>query len=103
VIVLPVVLASAAYGMWVAFRGYYIDVGWTVGAAFRRMTDWSPWPDIAVRALAVFLAALCLITFGLALRAALRRDRSVPPLSDDTMPGSRIRPPLPVGAGASRA
>jgi hypothetical protein len=100
VAVLPVVLLSAAYGLWVAFRGYYIDIGWTVGAAFRRMTDWSPWPDIGVRALIVFLALLCLAVFGLALRAALRRDRDSGPLGDDTLPGAPIRPPVTVGAGA---
>jgi hypothetical protein len=99
-VVLPVVLASGAYGMWVAFRGYYVDIGWSIGQAFRRMTDWSPWPDKGVRALILFLLALCLITLGLAVWTAVRRERELPPMDDDTMPGARIRPPLPVSAGA---
>jgi Predicted membrane protein (DUF2142) len=74
VIVLPPIVASAAYGLVVAFIGFYVDIGWTAGRAWRQMTDWSPWPDLAAKGIAVAVAVLCLVTFALAVRAALRRD-----------------------------
>ena len=35
----------AAYGLSVAFRGYYVDVGWTVEEGWQQMIAWSPWPE----------------------------------------------------------
>jgi 4-amino-4-deoxy-L-arabinose transferase-like glycosyltransferase len=76
-VVIPVALASAAYGLWVAFSGFYIDVGWSLRAAWQRMVDWSPWPDLGARGLVVTLMVLSVVAFVLAVRAALRRDEPV--------------------------
>ena len=74
--VLPVVvalaLAGAGYGMWFAFRGYYLDVDWTLAEGWERMVQWSPWPDSAVRSLAVGVVLLSLLAMVVAVRTALR-------------------------------
>lgn len=72
VIVLPLALASAVYGLVVAFYGYYVDIGWTVRQAWTRMLDWSGAPAWAGTGLAAGLILLSLIAFGLAIRAAVR-------------------------------
>lgn len=72
VVVLPLVLASAVYGLLVAFYGYYVDVGWTARQGWTRMLDWSAAPGWAGTAVAAGLVVLSLIAFGLAIRAALR-------------------------------
>jgi 4-amino-4-deoxy-L-arabinose transferase-like glycosyltransferase len=77
VVLLPVTLAYAAYGLWVAFRGFYVDIGWSLRDAWQRMVDWSPWPDLGARALVVVLIVLSLVAFAVAVRAALRRDPAV--------------------------
>jgi 4-amino-4-deoxy-L-arabinose transferase-like glycosyltransferase len=82
VLLLPVLL-SAGFGLWVGFRGYYIDVGWTVGQAWERMTDWSPLPDSAVRVLAGGVVVLALVALAVAVRSALRRDGGSPPEEHD--------------------
>jgi 4-amino-4-deoxy-L-arabinose transferase-like glycosyltransferase len=69
-LVLPPVLLVAAYGLVVAFRGFYVDAGWTIGQAWRRMTDWSALPDWGVRALAVAVAVTSLVAFAVAVRSA---------------------------------
>ncbi len=81
---LPPVLLSAAFGLWVGFRGYYVDIGWTVSEAWQRMTDWSPLPDSAVRGLAVVVGLLALVAVAVAVRTALRRDDGrTPPEAHD--------------------
>ena len=70
---LPLVLLVAVYGLLVAFDGYYVDVGWTVAAAWQRMVDWSAAPGWAAQGLVAGMALLSLLAFGLAVRAALRR------------------------------
>jgi hypothetical protein len=72
--VLPPVLLTAAYGLVVAFRGFYVDAGWTIGQAWKRMTDWSALPDWGVRALAVAVAVTSLVAFAVAVRSAWRRQ-----------------------------
>ena len=80
-LVLPSVLVSAAYGLWVGFLGFYVDVGWSVRGAWVRMTDWSPLSDLAVRSLAVGVVLLALLAIVVAVRTALR------PIDDDGVPG----------------
>ena len=77
-VVLPFVLASAAYGLWVGFRGFYLDVGWTLGAAWARMVAWSPFPDWAAVGLLIGLVLLSLLAFALAVRSALRPATDAP-------------------------
>jgi 4-amino-4-deoxy-L-arabinose transferase-like glycosyltransferase len=68
--VLPVVvalaLANAGYAMWFAFRGYYLDVDWTLAEGWERMVQWSPWPEWAVAGLGVAILLVGLIALGLA-------------------------------------
>jgi 4-amino-4-deoxy-L-arabinose transferase-like glycosyltransferase len=73
VVLLPLSLVVAVYGLWVAFDGYYIDIGWTVAAAWQRMVDWSAAPGWAAQGLVAGMVLLSLLAFGLAVRAALRR------------------------------
>jgi 4-amino-4-deoxy-L-arabinose transferase-like glycosyltransferase len=74
-IALPAVLASAAYGLWVAFLGFYRDVGWSLGSAWARMVAWSPFPGWAAVGLLIALVLLSLVAFGLAVWTALRAPR----------------------------
>jgi len=87
-IVLPAVLASAAYGLWVAFLGFYRDVGWSLGSAWARMVAWSPFPGSAAVGLLVALVLLSLVAFGLAVWTAFRAPR------DDVAAPTR---PIPLG------
>jgi 4-amino-4-deoxy-L-arabinose transferase-like glycosyltransferase len=73
VVTLPLSLVVAVYGLWVAFDGYYLDIGWTVSAAWQRMVDWSAAPGWAAQGLVAGMVLLSLLAFGLAVRAALRR------------------------------
>jgi 4-amino-4-deoxy-L-arabinose transferase-like glycosyltransferase len=73
-LLLPPVLVSAGFGLWVGFRGYYIDIGWTAGRAWQRMIDWSPLPDWAVRGVVGGVVMLALVALAVAVRAALRPD-----------------------------
>jgi 4-amino-4-deoxy-L-arabinose transferase-like glycosyltransferase len=82
-LLLPPVLLSAAFGLWVGFRGYYVDVGWTVAEAWQQMTDWSPLPDSAVRGLAGAVLLLALVAEAVAVRVALRRDDGRRPPAED--------------------
>jgi 4-amino-4-deoxy-L-arabinose transferase-like glycosyltransferase len=75
VIALPVALGVAAYGLLVAFYGYYVDEGWTLHQAWTRMLDWSAAPGSAGIGLVGLLVLLSLATFGLAVRAAVRGPR----------------------------
>jgi hypothetical protein len=86
VIVLPLVLASAVYGLLVAFYGYYIDEGWTVRQGWTRMMDWSAAPGWAGTGLAGGLVVLSLLVFGLAIRSAVRP--TVTELEGGPVPGS---------------
>jgi hypothetical protein len=88
VLLLPPALLVAAYGLWVGFQGYYVDVGWTLEDAWRRMTDWSPLPDWTVRGLAGAVVLLALVAVAVAVRAALRRD-------DGRTPPEEHGPPVP--------
>lgn len=87
VLVLPPVLVLAAYGLWVGFRGFYIDIGWSVDAAWRRMTDWSPLPDWTVRGLVLGVAVLAVVAMVVAVRSALRpvHDEDNPQVSRTTV------------------
>lgn len=90
VIVLPLVLASAVYGLLVAFYGYYVDIGWTARQGWTRMLDWSAAPSWAGTGLVGGLVVLSLLAFGLAIRAAVR-----PTVTE-------IEGPTPSGYGATR-
>lgn len=91
VVILPVALAYAAYGLWVAFRGFYVDLGWSLRDAWQRMVDWSPWPDLGARALVVALVVLSLVALALTVRAALQRgdDDDAPAADSVTHPTER--------------
>ena len=92
---LPLVLLVAVYGLLVAFDGYYIDVGWTVADAWKRMVDWSAAPGWMATGLAGGLVVLSLVLLALTVRAALRRQE------DDGAPGSLDAAPAePVAVGA---
>jgi len=90
VVALPLVLASAAYGLRVAFYGFYVDEGWTARQGWARMLDWSTAPAVAGPGLVAAVALLSLVAFALAIRAAVRR----PPIVEDA---------ASAGSGASRA
>lgn len=90
-IAVPFVLASAGYGLYVAFAGFYVDIGWTLRDAFRRMTDWSPWPEWAAAAVIGALVPLGIAAVVVALWSA-RRPASDEP---DTVPAG-----IPVSAAA---
>jgi hypothetical protein len=66
----PLVLAVAAYGLAVAFVGFYLDYTWTPWAAFHRMTDWSPWPAWGAEGAIVLLVGLSVVTLVLAVWSA---------------------------------
>jgi 4-amino-4-deoxy-L-arabinose transferase-like glycosyltransferase len=99
VVALPLVLTSAAYGLVVAFRGYYVDEGWTLRRAWTRMLDWSAAPAVAGPGLLALLGLLSLVALGLAIRAASR-----PPIALDdrnsTWPGATRGVPETAVAGA---
>lgn len=97
-IVLPLVLLVAVYGLLVAFDGYYIDVGWTVADAWKRMVDWSAAPGWMATGLAGGLVVLSLVLLALTVRAALRRQDD-----DGEAPGPlEAAPAEPVAVGAPR-
>lgn len=94
---LPLVLLVAGYGLYVAFDGFYVDEGWTKADAWTRMVDWSAAPAWGATGLAGGLVLLALVTFGLAVRAALRRD------GDGDAPAAVAEPstqPVPAAVGA---
>jgi hypothetical protein len=64
--------ALAAFGLWVGFRGYYLDIDWTVGGGWARMIAWSPWPTWSVDGLAVGLVGMTLAALVLTVVSALR-------------------------------
>jgi 4-amino-4-deoxy-L-arabinose transferase-like glycosyltransferase len=98
VITLPLVLLVAVYGLLVAFDGFYIDDGWTPTDAWQRMVDWSAAPSWGALGLVVVLVLLSLVTFGLTVRNALRRDGGGEP-DDGTATDPSTRPePAAVGA-----
>ena len=98
-ITLPVVLVVAVYGLLVAFDGFYIDEGWTATAAWQRMVDWSAAPAWAALGLVVVLVVLSLLTFGLTVRAALRRDADGDPDAETVAIDPSTRP-VPAAVGA---
>ena len=83
----PAVLLVAAYGLWTAFYGFWVDVDWTVPAAGARMRSMSPWPSWLVYGVMAALAASALAMFLLAVRAALRPGGCVEGQSVDRVPG----------------
>jgi 4-amino-4-deoxy-L-arabinose transferase-like glycosyltransferase len=94
------VAGLAAYGLSVAFHGYYVDSGWSVEAAWQRMIDWSPWPAWSINGLLVGLVGLVLAAFALSVVSALRpggdgngdhgdEDRPVSEDAVDTVEGDR--------------
>lgn len=90
-VALPLVLAVAAYGLWVAFRGFWVEMGWTVGESGARMRHMSAWPAWLVYGV---LAAICLsalTVFVLAVRSALRSP-------DADRPGAGATPAPAVAA-----
>ena len=84
---LPFVLAGAAYGLWVGFLGFYLDVGWTLGGAWYRMVAWSPFPGWAAAGLILGLVLLSVATFAVSVRSALR-----PPTDASAEPGRMPQP-----------
>jgi 4-amino-4-deoxy-L-arabinose transferase-like glycosyltransferase len=73
-VLLPLVLVTAAYGLWVGFSGFYLELDWSLGSAWGRMVGWSPWSDAEARALVGVLVALSLVALGVAVRSARRAD-----------------------------
>jgi hypothetical protein len=67
---LALALASAAYGLWVGFSGFYLDVGWTLGDAWHRMVEWSPWPAWAAVALILELVLVSLAALAASVLTA---------------------------------
>src|SRR3954454_11243074 len=65
-------LAIAAYGLWLAFRGYYVDVDWTLAEGWQRMVAWSPWPGWVVAGVAVGVVATALVAVAVAVGSAVR-------------------------------
>jgi hypothetical protein len=84
--VLPCVLLVAAYGLWVAFRGYWVDVDWAVAEAGARMRHMSPWPSWLVYGDMAALVASALAVFVLAVRGALRPGRRADAPAVDRIP-----------------
>jgi 4-amino-4-deoxy-L-arabinose transferase-like glycosyltransferase len=86
--VLVPALATGAYGLWFAFRGYYVDAGWTDAEAWRRMADWSPWPAWAVDGLALGVIVVAILACAVALGSAFRAPADAPgPGGADGLPG----------------
>ena len=85
---LPVVLAVAAYGLWVGFRGFWIEIDGTVAQAGARMRHMSPWPAWLVYGVMAAVVVSALAVFVLAVRAALRPDGPVEEGAVDRVPRS---------------
>jgi 4-amino-4-deoxy-L-arabinose transferase-like glycosyltransferase len=79
----PVALGSsllvAAYGLWVAFFGYYIELDWTLRDGAARLLDWAPFPRWLTLAIFAALVLTALFALVVAVLQALHRDRSGPP------------------------
>jgi hypothetical protein len=82
-VVLALALAVAGYSLWFAFRGFYMDIDWTVGRAWQRMVDWSPWPRWAVDGLVLGVAGLAAAALVVAVVQAARTGGSDPDPRDD--------------------
>jgi 4-amino-4-deoxy-L-arabinose transferase-like glycosyltransferase len=67
----------ALYGLWFGFRGYYLEIGWSAGAAWQRMVDWSPWPEWLILTAFVGVAGAAALAVGAGAVSALRP--TVPP------------------------
>jgi hypothetical protein len=99
--VLPLVLAVAAYGLWVAFRGYWVDIDWTVVEAGARMRHMSPWPAWLVYGVLLGIVGSALAGLVLSARSALRADGDGD--DDGDRPAARRSPEIPSDAAASVA
>jgi hypothetical protein len=79
-VALSLVLAVAAYGLWVAFVGYYVEIGWSLRDGGARLLAWSPFPRWVSLGVGGLLFALALVALGVTVRDAVRgRGREVPP------------------------
>jgi hypothetical protein len=85
-VVLLVVSGVAAYGLWEAFYGFWVEIGWTVSEAAARMRHMSPWPAWLVLGVVSAAAASALVVLVLSVRSALTTDdgHPEPPVGSDT-------------------
>lgn len=80
----------AAFGLWTAFHGYYVDLGWSLAAGWQRMIDWAGWPAWLVEGLAVGVGALWLGLVVLSLVTGRHDDpRGQPASGDRDEPGEQ--------------
>lgn len=98
--IVALALAHAGYALWFAFRGYYLDIGWTVPDAWARMVQWSPWPAWSVLGLGLAIVAVALAALVLAAvdpaRPAVDAEREPPegPADDERPAAARAGAPV---------
>jgi 4-amino-4-deoxy-L-arabinose transferase-like glycosyltransferase len=100
---LPTVLVVAAYGQWVAFRGYWVEVGWSLADAAVRMRDMSPLPAWLLYGVMFAVACSAFVALVVSVRSALRFDAHEETGGDGEGPSTRRSPQVRSDSAASVA
>jgi hypothetical protein len=70
-------MASATVGAWVAFRGFWVDIGVTDWQGLARLAAWSPWPRWSVASLLVLCVLAGVVVLAGVMFRAVRPRRLV--------------------------